>query len=378
MTVASGTAVAWLGAASLVIVAIVSAHPAPANAHQLNLTTARSVVNPDRTVDVEIAMKGGDADRIARSHVVDDATGLVREDALAAAAAAIGGYVITNGVVLGEDARLCAPGHPTVAPDGDGVVVRTRWSCAAARGRLRYRNAILLDVSPSARQVVLLGSGADVTQDLLDAWHAETRLTDEAAPSLATVIQRYVSAGIEHIFLGYDHIAFLIAVVLWARRLWPVVKIVTAFTIAHSITLSLAALDIVRIPSTIIEPAIAASIVYVAIENFLSRRVDKRWRDTFGFGLIHGFGFASALQEFGLPRDALVPALGAFNLGVEIGQVAIVSLVLPVLLGLDRVLAPGVVSKAAPSHRAIAVYPISAAIAVLATFWFLSRTGLTA
>jgi hydrogenase/urease accessory protein HupE len=226
--------------------------------------------------------------------------------------------------------------------------------------------------------VALLGSGADVTQDLLDASHTETRLTEEAAPSLAKVIQRYVGAGIEHIFLGYDHIAFLIAVMLWARRLWPVVKIVTAFTVAHSITLSLAALDIVRIPSTIIEPAIAASIVYVAIENFLSRRVDKRWRDTFGFGLIHGFGFASALQEFGLPRDALVPALGAFNLGVEIGQVAIVSLVLPVLLGLDRVLAPGVVSKAALSHRAIAVYPISAAIAVLATFWFLSRTGLTA
>jgi hydrogenase/urease accessory protein HupE len=378
MTVGSGTAVTWLGAASLFIVAIVSAHPAPANAHQFNLTTARIVVNPDRTVDVEVAMKGGDADRIARSHIVDDATGLVREDALAAAATAIGGYVIANAVVLGEDSQLCDPGRPTVAPDGDGVAVRTRWSCAAVRGELRYSNAILLDVSPAARQVVLLVSGADVTQDLLDASHAETRLTEEAATSLATVIQRYVVAGIEHIFLGYDHIAFLIAVVLWARRLWPVVKIVTAFTIAHSITLSLAALDIVRIPSTIIEPAIAASIVYVAIENFLSRRVDKRWRDTFGFGLIHGFGFASALQEFGLPRDALVPALAAFNLGVEIGQVAIVSLALPVLLGLDRVLAPGVVSKAAPSHRAIAVYPISAAIAVLATFWFLSRTGLTA
>jgi HupE / UreJ protein len=104
---------------------------------------------------------------------------------------------------------------------------------------------------------------------------------------------------------------------------------VTAFTVAHSITLSLAALDIVRIPSAIIEPAIAASIIYVAAENFVSRDIDKRWRDTFGFGLIHGFAFASALQEFGLPRNALVPALALFNLGVEIGQIAIVSLLVP-------------------------------------------------
>jgi hydrogenase/urease accessory protein HupE len=184
------------------------------------------------------------------------------------------------------------------------------------------------------------------------------------------VIVRYTKAGIEHIFLGYDHIAFLAAVVLWARRLWPVIKVVTAFTVAHSITLSLAALDIVRIPSSIIEPAIAASIVYVAAENFLSRDVDKRWRDTFCFGLIHGFGFASALQEFGLPREALVPALASFNLGVEIGQIAIVSLVVPALLGMDRVLTP---SRRAPTRPAFAVYALSAVIIGLGSHWFLDR-----
>jgi hydrogenase/urease accessory protein HupE len=377
MTARPGTGITQLSAVILIILTIVS-YLAPANAHQFNLTTARIVTNPDRTVDVDVAMKGGDADRVAHSHIVDDTSGLVSDDALAGVAGTIGAYVIANAIILGEDGQLCEPGRPTAASDKDGVAVRTRWSCAAERGNLRYRNTVLLDVSPTARQVVLLGSGVDVMQDLLDASRTETRLTAAARPSLRVVIQRYIRAGIEHIFLGYDHIAFLTAVVLWARRLWPVVKVVTAFTIAHSITLSLAALDIVRIPSTIIEPAIAASIIYVAIENFLSCRVDKRWRDTFGFGLIHGFGFASALQEFGLPTNALVPALGAFNLGVEIGQVAIVSLILPVLLGFDRMLARGVVSETAPSHRAIAVYPISAAIAVLATFWFLSRTGLVA
>ena len=92
--------------------------------------------------------------------------------------------------------------------------------------------------------------------------------------SALPVVGRFVQAGIEHIFLGYDHIAFLAAIVLWAQRLWPVIKIVTAFTIAHSITLSLAALQIVVFPSAIVEPAIAATIIFVAVENFFSRNVD--------------------------------------------------------------------------------------------------------
>ncbi|MBV9251291.1 MAG: HupE/UreJ family protein [Acetobacteraceae bacterium] len=363
--------------AAVTLLIIVAAHPTSTYAHQFDLTTARIVVNADQSVDVQVAMKGGDAERAVHRHIVDGATGLVRGDSLADAAATIGAYVNANAIILTEDGQPCEPGRPAVTPDDDGVQVHVRWSCASQTGKLRYRDTILLDVSPTARQVVLTGSGTNVTQDLLDARHTEIRLSEAAQPSLLGVVELYIRAGIEHIFLGYDHIAFLIAVVLWARRLWPIVKVVTAFTIAHSITLSLAALDIVRIPSAIIEPAIAASIIYVALENFLSRRVDKRWRDTFAFGLIHGFGFASALQEFGLPKDALVLALGSFNLGVEIGQVAIVSLILPVLLGFDRVLAPGEASRTAPFRRAIAVYPISAAITVLATFWFLSRTGVT-
>src|ERR1700731_1995276 len=140
----------------------------------------------------------------------------------------------------------------------------------------------------------------------------------------------------------------------------------------------LAALDILHIPSTIVEPAIAASIVYVAAENFLSRDIDKRWRDTFGFGLIHGFGFASALQEFGLPRSALVPALASFNLGVEIGQIAIVSLVVPALLVMDRLLTPSRRAATEPTRPAFAVYAISAVIIGLGSYWLLARTLVTA
>jgi hydrogenase/urease accessory protein HupE len=349
-----------------------------AQAHQINLTNARLVVGPDRTVDVEIAMKGSDADRVAGTRVFDDKTGLVRPAALTAASASIVAYVEGHTAVLGGDGVPCRPGSGIVAPDGDGVVVRTPWFCSGVADRLRYRSTVLIGVSPDARQVVLIGAGPDAAQDLLDASRTETVLTKAAPPSLLQVIGRYIEAGIAHIFLGYDHIAFLAAIVLWSRRPWPVVKVVTAFTIAHSITLSLAALDIVRIPSSIIEPAIAASIVYVAAENFLSRDIDKRWRDTFCFGLIHGFGFASALQEFGLPRSALVPALASFNLGVEIGQIAIVSLVVPALLVMDRLVANGRGVAGLPTRPAPAVYGISALIIGLGSYWFLVRTVLSA
>jgi len=239
---------------------------------------------------------------------------------------------------------------------------------------MRYRSTVLVDTAPDARQVVLIRSGDKTFQDLLDASRTESVLTEASQPTTVQVIGLYLEAGIEHILIGYDHIAFLIAIVLWANRLWPVVKLVTAFTVGHSITLSLAALDIVRIPSSIIEPAIAASIVYVAAENFFSHDVQKRWRDTFGFGLVHGFGFASALQEFGIPKSALVPALASFNIGVEIGQIAIVAAVVPLLMAFDRVAGGPVRVSAAPGRPPVAVYALSAVIVGLGSYWFLART----
>jgi hydrogenase/urease accessory protein HupE len=345
-------------------------------AHQINLSRARVVVNPGRTVDVEVAMKGSDVDRVAATKVSDERTGLVYPQALAAAAPAIAAYITSHAVVLGAKGALCRPGPSAVSPDQDGVIVRTRWDCAGIAGPLRYRSTVLIHVSPDARQVVLIGKGKNAGQDLLDKTHTEIALVKAAHPILLQVIGRFVAAGMQHIFIGYDHICFLIAIILWARRLWPVVKIVTAFTVAHSVTLSLASLEIVRMPSSITEPAIALTIVYVAAENFFSHDIGKRWRITFAFGFIHGFGFASALQEFGLPRSALLPALASFNIGVEIGQIAIVSLVMPLLLVLDRVFAGRLRPAAPPRRPAQVVYAISAIIVALGSYWFLERTAL--
>jgi len=135
--------------------------------------------------------------------------------------------------------------------------------------------------------------------------------------------------------------------------------------------LSLAALDVVRIPSAIIEPAIAASIVYVAVENFTTWDADKRWRETFLFGLLHGFGFASALEELGLPREKLIIALAAFNCGVEIGQVLIVATAFGLLSAVDR----WQISKTSgPVRNPTFVQAVSFAIVVLGGYWFVART----
>jgi hydrogenase/urease accessory protein HupE len=338
-------------------------------AHQVNLSTARVELRPDRTVAVEVALKGSDADRLAGTQVFDVQKDLADPAKVAAAAAPIAAYVSAHTGVTGTDGTACTPGAAAVVPDGDGVIVRNTFSCRTILGDLVYHSTVLTATDRTARQVVLIGAGENAPQALLDDAH--TTLTISApAPSVWSTMRRYLVTGIEHIFLGYDHIAFLVAIVLWARRLWPIIKIVTAFTIAHSITLSLAALQIVVIPSAIVEPAIATSIMFVAVENFFSRNVDGRWRVTFAFGLIHGFGFAGALQEFGLPANAVVPALAAFNIGVEIGQVVIVSIVVPALIALDRLFAA---DRTKPVRAASLVYALSALITMLGGYWLVTR-----
>ena len=148
------------------------------------------------------------------------------------------------------------------------------------------------------------------------------------APSWWSQLGNFVWFGVEHIFIGYDHILFLLALMI-GSSFWQVVKIVSAFTVAHTITLFLAATETVTIPSRLVEVCIAATIVYVAIENLVRDESPHRWRITFVFGLIHGFGFANVLRELGLPREGLVRCLLAFNCGVELGQLVIVASLWP-------------------------------------------------
>ena len=209
---------------------------------------------------------------------------------------------------------------------------------------------------PAPGQVMIFPGDApiDVSKPLLTPW--------QLAP-------KFFAAGVEHIMTGYDHICFLLAVVLWASRAWPVIKIVTAFTVSHSITLTLAALQVVNLPSQWTEVAIALSIIYVAVENFFTRKVDGRWRDTFIFGFIHGFGFASGLIELGVPQRAIVPALASFNIGVEVGQIGVVLVFIPLLVFIDKKFCNG-------ERSPRLVYACSTIIAGFGAYWLLVRLGV--
>ncbi len=161
------------------------------------------------------------------------------------------------------------------------------------------------------------------------------------AQGTRAVVRTFVPAGVEHILIGPDHVLFLIGLLLLGGSLKKLAGIVTAFTVGHSITLSIAALNVFSPPSRIVEPAIALSIVFVGADNLLVRRASSTPRDIRAlvagvFGLVHGFGFAAVLKEFGLPPTALGWSLFSFNLGVEIGQLGIVLLVASLLTAIRR------------------------------------------
>jgi hypothetical protein len=188
--------------------------------------------------------------------------------------------------------------------------------------------------------------------------------------SRTAVTWEYVKLGFTHIIpKGFDHILFVLSLYLLEPRLKSVLVQATAFTVAHSITLGLASRGVIYAPPAIVEPLIALSILFVAIENMLVRRLNP-WRIgvVFGFGLIHGLGFAGVLGELGLPQDQFVSALLAFNVGVELGQVAIILLAWALI---------GRWTADKPWYHARVVLPACSLIALVAGWWTVERLFLT-
>ncbi len=235
----------------------------------------------------------------------------------------------------------CSLASRGIAAAGDGWRVKATWTCPSGGERWSVRLGVLELLPAGQTHLARVSVGGEVVERIARSSTPAFEL--DVHPSVWAAARRFLRLGIEHIFTGYDHIAFLLALLLLGGRFLDLVKIVTSFTIAHSVTLALAALGILNPPSRAVEALIAASIIAVAGENLWvlrsargeSERVASalrhRWRITFAFGLVHGFGFASALQELKLPRSALAAGLVSFNLGVEVGQVTIVALAFPVL-----------------------------------------------
>jgi hypothetical protein len=264
--------------------------------------------------------------------------------------------------------------------DGAYAVLSLSARCTSLSGKLKADYSLLFDVDPTHRGLVQwIAPGSASAQALIFG-------TESASQSLALLpvgawqtLRQYIVDGVWHIWIGYDHILFLLALLLPAvlvRRQgqWEpapqlggavkeVFKVVTAFTLAHSITLSLAALQVVTLPSRWVESAIAASVIIAALNNLRGTLENRRWIMAFAFGLIHGFGFASVLADLGLPQDALVLALVGFNVGVELGQLAIVAIFLPLAFSL----------RATRFYRVGVLKIGSAIVAMLAAWWLVQR-----
>ena len=298
---------------------------------------------------------------------------------------------LDQGLQLSAAGQKCQLGTADLqaSQHADGTYLSAQWTpnCPGlsdlASANLSLRYGLMFAQDSLHRGLLKVDLPGLQTSALLSPERPEAQVS-RADSSAWRVFGRYIVEGVWHIWIGIDHIVFLLSLLVLAPLLlsrhritqWPaaqqarpvlmdVLAVVTAFTVAHSITLGLTIMEWLTPPPDLVEPAIALSVVLAALNNLLGVNSLKRWRLAFVFGLVHGFGFASVLLDLGLPASALVAALGGFNVGVELGQLAIVGVFLPIawLLRHTRF------------YRWVIVAGGSAAIVVLGLFWTLDRIG---
>ena len=262
--------------------------------------------------------------------------------------------------------------------DGAYAVLRFNATCSANIQVLQARYNLFFDIDPQHKGLLRLEYQGNSSTAIFSPEKASQEFTLKQVSKLQQFLD-YAREGVWHIWIGFDHILFLLALLLpavvfrqeqkWQAvtafkpAFWSVLKIVTAFTLAHSITLTLATLGVISLPSRWVESTIAASVVIAALNNIYPLFRERRWVMAFVFGLIHGFGFASVLTDLGLPQGALVLALVGFNIGVEGGQLAIVSAFLPVAFAL----------RYTWLYQRFILIGGSVVITILASIWFAER-----
>lgn len=273
-------------------------------------------------------------------------------------------------------AAVLPPTHGRVDAIGpDNVTFSVDYSVPpGGDGRVELRSVRLPELLDGHRQYATItdAAGNFVTRKMLDSTDPvfvflATTSSVAAAPTETPTFWGFLKLGVEHIWTGYDHLLFLFGLVLVCRSLRSMVIVISCFTLAHSFTLALATLDLVSLSPRFVEPMIAASIVFVGGENLWRKGEEPkhRWALTFAFGLIHGFGFASVLRDLGVGANGggLLMPLFTFNLGVEIGQVAVAAIVLPLLWQLRK----------NEKFARLAPPVLSALIALAGLYWFCER-----
>jgi hypothetical protein len=263
--------------------------------------------------------------------------------------------------------------------DGAYAVLRFDADCGTRTpATLELAYSLFFDLDPTHRGLLRFERDGTAQTGVLSPERPRLAFKAGEVSRLAQFFD-YLREGVWHIWVGFDHILFILSLLLpsvfvfrnreWtvAQRFrdtfWDVFRVVTSFTVAHSITLSLAVLSVISLPSRLVESLIALSVVFAALNNLKPVVVERRWAVAFAFGLIHGFGFASVLTDLGLPQGALLLALVGFNLGVEAGQLAIVGAFLPLAYALRR----------SWFYRRLVFIGGSAAIVLVAAVWLIER-----
>ena len=275
--------------------------------------------------------------------------------------------LIASRLKLEADGRLLTGEwlEPEIIQDRQSIRFRFRYAVLSMPGTVAV-DTVMFPYDPIHQTFVNVYEGDELTsQMILDRNRTRTEYFAGTRQGVLAVIERFVPSGIHHILIGPDHLLFLVGLLLLGGTIRRLALVVTAFTVAHSVTLSLAALNILTPPASVIEPAIALSIVYVGADNLLAQggRDVRAWI-ALTFGFIHGFGFANVLREMGLPSRALGWSLFSFNLGVEIGQLLVVVVVASALAALRSR------SEWAGRHLTFAGSLIVVAAGV---FWFVQR-----
>jgi hydrogenase/urease accessory protein HupE len=281
------------------------------------------------------------------------------------------GQAVRERIRLSGDATACAAGPAQVVAGSAvsvSVTITIDFACPSAMRALAIRDDTFDVLGRDLHILARVEHDGATEQFALATENREARVDVGSRRDSSAAATGFFALGIEHILTGYDHLLFLFALLIGGGSAWALVKIVTAFTLAHSLTLTAAALDLVVLPARLVESAIALSIAYVAIENLFVRdgRRSKRWWVALVFGLVHGFGFSAVLRELGLPPNGLAWSLLLFNLGVEAGQAVVIAAAVPLLLGLQR---------AAWRPRALA--SLSWAVLVIGLALFVERAFLS-
>ena len=352
--------------------------PTPADAHKpsdsyLALTVTDTAVEGQwdialRDLDYAIGLDGNDDGAITWGEL------RARHDAIAA-------YALSRLDIRRQGTRCTTRAVDHLVDDhSDGAyaVLRFAVDCPRTLGALDLGYSLFFDVDPQHRGLFRADHGGTSRTGVFSADRQHQTVELEGTGRWRQFLS-FCWEGVWHIWAGFDHILFLITLLLPAvlsrqsgqwqavsgfrQAFFEVFKVVTAFTVAHSVTLSLAALQVIALPSRLVESLIAASVVVAALNNLYPLVTRRLWVIAFGFGLVHGFGFAAVLTDLGLPRDALLLSLFAFNLGVEAGQLAVVSAFLPLAFAVRR----------SNLYPRLALKLGSLAIAGLASLWFIER-----